>query len=94
MSKIAVIGFDGNPKEWDQWLIKTTAIADAGGWGVAMESDLTGGTPEEKKKNNKGWQYLALALMGTRPIHDCDTQGEQEQRVQDHQCAKGEVRSD
>src|SRR5210317_2162293 len=65
MSKIAVIGFDGNPKEWDQWLIKTTAIADAGGWGVAMESDLTGGTPEEKKKNNKGWQYLALALTGT-----------------------------
>src|SRR5210317_508002 len=65
MSKIALIGFDGNSKEWEQWLIKTTAIADAGGWSAAMESDLTKGDDSEKKKNNKGWQYLALALTGT-----------------------------
>src|SRR5210317_524545 len=65
MSKIALIGFDGNSKEWEQWLIKTTAIADAGGWSAAMESDMTNGTSGKKKKNNKGWQYLTLALTGT-----------------------------
>ena len=63
--KITVIVFDGNQSKWNEWDIKTRAIAESRGREGALDKDLSNGKEEEKKINKKAYRYLVLSLKGT-----------------------------